>query len=201
MYSPIRRNTRKIVFYRCKNIDEIKEEGSKEEDIYLLAAEEDNFLSKAHVFHCFLVFRSIGEYTSLDLFYCVSLTSSCSLTLTLTLTVTTDKTCQLFDTEYSQSILNSVTTDKTCLLFDTEYSQCILNSVTTDKTCQLFDTKYSQCILKSTTQDENSVFVHTALELTGRKVQNCRKLPVLSHFKCNAYLTTFVWVGFITTIS
>ena len=37
--------------------------------IYLLAPEEDNFLSKALVYYCFLVFRRIGEYISLDLFY------------------------------------------------------------------------------------------------------------------------------------
>ena len=41
--------------------------------------DEDNFLSKALVFHCFIVFRHIGEYISLDLFYFVNLTSSCSL--------------------------------------------------------------------------------------------------------------------------
>ena len=40
-----------------------KEEGSKEED------RQD----------CYLVFRRIGEYTSVDLFYFVNLTSSCSL--------------------------------------------------------------------------------------------------------------------------
>ena len=34
---------------------------------------------KTLVYCCFLVFRSIGEYISLDLFYFVSLTSSCSL--------------------------------------------------------------------------------------------------------------------------
>ena len=37
--------------------------------VYLLTPEEDNFLSKALVFPCFLVFRRIGEYISLDLFY------------------------------------------------------------------------------------------------------------------------------------
>ena len=37
--------------------------------VYLLAPEEDNFLSKALAFLCFLVFRSIGDYVSLDLFY------------------------------------------------------------------------------------------------------------------------------------
>ena len=38
--------------------------------IYFLAPDrEDDFLSKAPVFHCFLVFRRIGEYSSLDLFY------------------------------------------------------------------------------------------------------------------------------------
>ena len=36
-------------------------------------------LSKALVHYCFLVFRRIGEYISLDLFYFVSLTNSCSL--------------------------------------------------------------------------------------------------------------------------
>ena len=41
--------------------------------------EEDNFLSKTLVFHCFLVFCRIGEYISLDLFYFVNLTGSCSL--------------------------------------------------------------------------------------------------------------------------
>ena len=38
-------------------------------------------LSKALVFHCFLVFRRMGELISLDLLCFVSLTSSCSLTL------------------------------------------------------------------------------------------------------------------------
>ena len=42
-----------------------------------LAPDKDNFLSKALVLHCFLVFRRIGEYISLVLFY--NLTSSCSL--------------------------------------------------------------------------------------------------------------------------
>ena len=44
-----------------------------------LAFDEDNFLSKALVFHCFLVLRCIGEYISLVLFcqFC-HLTSSCS---------------------------------------------------------------------------------------------------------------------------
>ena len=37
--------------------------------VYFLAPDEDNFLSKALVFPCFLVFRRIGEYISLDLFY------------------------------------------------------------------------------------------------------------------------------------
>ena len=36
--------------------------------IYLLTTEADNFLSKALVFHFFLVFPRISEYTSLDLF-------------------------------------------------------------------------------------------------------------------------------------
>ena len=47
--------------------------------VYLLAPEEDNFLSKVLVFPCFLVFRRIGEYISLDLFSFVSLISNCSL--------------------------------------------------------------------------------------------------------------------------
>ena len=46
---------------------------------YLLAPDKDNFLSKALVFHRFLVFHHIGENISLDLFYFVNLTSSCSL--------------------------------------------------------------------------------------------------------------------------
>ena len=37
------------------------------------------FLSKGLVFPCFLVFRRLGEYISLELFYFVSLTSGCSL--------------------------------------------------------------------------------------------------------------------------
>ena len=37
--------------------------------IHLLAPDEDSFLSKPLVVHCFLVFRRIGEYISLDLFY------------------------------------------------------------------------------------------------------------------------------------
>ena len=37
--------------------------------IHLLAPDEDNFLLKALVFHCFLVFCCIGEYISLDLFH------------------------------------------------------------------------------------------------------------------------------------
>ena len=37
-------------------------------------------MSKALVHYCFLVFRRIGEDLFLDLFYFVSLTSSCSLT-------------------------------------------------------------------------------------------------------------------------
>ena len=37
--------------------------------VYLLSPEEDNFLSKALMYFCFLVFRRIGEYISLDLFY------------------------------------------------------------------------------------------------------------------------------------
>ena len=47
--------------------------------VSLLRPEEDNFLSKVLVCYCFLVFRRIGEYVSLDLFYFVNLTSSCSL--------------------------------------------------------------------------------------------------------------------------
>ena len=47
--------------------------------IYLLAPEEDISLSKAIVYYCFLVFRSIGEYIFLDLFYFVNLASSCLL--------------------------------------------------------------------------------------------------------------------------
>ena len=31
------------------------------------------------MYYCFLLFRRIGEYISLDLFYFVNLTSSCSL--------------------------------------------------------------------------------------------------------------------------
>ena len=41
--------------------------------ICLLALEEDNFLLKVLVFPCFLVFRRIGEYISLDLFCQLSL--------------------------------------------------------------------------------------------------------------------------------
>ena len=37
--------------------------------IYLLAPDEDNFLLKALVFHCFFVFCCIGKYFSLDLFH------------------------------------------------------------------------------------------------------------------------------------
>ena len=49
------------------------------QSIYRLSPEEDNFLLKALVFHCFFVFCRIGEYNiSLDLFYFVNLTSSCS---------------------------------------------------------------------------------------------------------------------------
>ena len=47
--------------------------------VALLIPEEDNFLSKALVYCCFLVFRRIGEYISLEMFYFVSLTSICSL--------------------------------------------------------------------------------------------------------------------------
>ena len=36
-----------------------------------------DFDNKAIVQYCFLVFRRIGEYISLDLFYFVNLTSSC----------------------------------------------------------------------------------------------------------------------------
>ena len=43
--------------------------------VYPLAPEEDNILSKALVFPCFLVFRRIGESISIALFYLVSLTS------------------------------------------------------------------------------------------------------------------------------
>ena len=32
--------------------------------VYFLVPDEDNFLSKALVFHCFFVFRRIGEYIS-----------------------------------------------------------------------------------------------------------------------------------------
>ena len=38
-----------------------------------------HILSKALVSYCFLVFRRTGEYISLDLFYFVKLSSSCSL--------------------------------------------------------------------------------------------------------------------------
>ena len=38
-----------------------------------------SILVKTLVHYCFLVFRLIGEYISLDLFYFVNLTSSCSL--------------------------------------------------------------------------------------------------------------------------
>ena len=38
------------------------------------------FLLKALMYYCFLVFPCIGEYISLDLFCFVNLTSSCSLT-------------------------------------------------------------------------------------------------------------------------
>ena len=50
--------------------------------VYLLAPEEEFFcVWKALVYYCCLVFRRIGEYISLHLFYFVNLTSSCSLTL------------------------------------------------------------------------------------------------------------------------
>ena len=55
---------RQKVFVRCKKTDLI----------YLLTPDKD-FQSKALVFCC------IGEYISLDLFYFVNLTSSCSLML------------------------------------------------------------------------------------------------------------------------
>ena len=50
--------------------------------VSLLTPEEDFFffLSKSLAYYCFLVFRRIGEYISLDLFNFVNLTSSCSLT-------------------------------------------------------------------------------------------------------------------------
>ena len=43
--------------------------------VSLLTPEEGNFLSKALVYYCFLVFRRISEYISLELFYVVYLTS------------------------------------------------------------------------------------------------------------------------------
>ena len=48
--------------------------------VIYLSSDEDNFLSKALVFPCFLVLRRIGEYISLVLFcqFC-QLTSSCPL--------------------------------------------------------------------------------------------------------------------------
>ena len=44
-----------------------------------LLAPEDDSLSKAPVYYCFLLFHRIGEFISLDVFYFVNLTSSCSL--------------------------------------------------------------------------------------------------------------------------
>ena len=43
---------------------------------YIVLIQFDNFLSKVPVF---LVFHHVGKYSSLDLFYFVNLTSSCSL--------------------------------------------------------------------------------------------------------------------------
>ena len=51
--------------------------------VTLLAPEENIFLLKVPVYCCFLAFRRIGEYISLDLFYFVNLTSSCSLIETI----------------------------------------------------------------------------------------------------------------------
>ena len=48
--------------------------------IYLLASEKDNFSVESA---CFLVFCRIAEYISLDLFYFVNLTSSCTLRASL----------------------------------------------------------------------------------------------------------------------
>ena len=66
----------KIVYFRCKKVDRKKRFFFSLLlllllSIYLLAPEVDDFLSKALVFRCFLVFRRIGEYISLDLFYYV----------------------------------------------------------------------------------------------------------------------------------
>ena len=57
--------------------------------IDLLTPEEDNFLSKALVFHCFVVFRRMGEHISLDLFYFVNLSCYCSLILQYSVVVFT----------------------------------------------------------------------------------------------------------------
>ena len=64
-YSPIRQNTRQQWNTNAFN----RKLPSS------VAPEEDNFLPKVLVFHCFLVFCRTGEYISLDLFYYVTLTN------------------------------------------------------------------------------------------------------------------------------
>ena len=73
----------------CQLTSRTKDEESKEEDRQgadvknkiknLLAPEEEIFCRKHLCTIVFLVFRRIGEYISLNLFYFVSLTSSCFL--------------------------------------------------------------------------------------------------------------------------
>ena len=69
----------KIVFFlvallRCTVCDIVSSQVTPKQDV---------FLSKALVYYCVLVFRRIHVYISVDLFYFVSFTSSCSLILSL----------------------------------------------------------------------------------------------------------------------
>ena len=76
----------KIVFFWCKKTDNKKKKGAKKrtdkEFLFIVCLSSYTrrrpVLSKALVSYCFLVFRRVGEYISLDLFYFVDLTSSCS---------------------------------------------------------------------------------------------------------------------------
>ena len=76
MYSLMRRNTRKQGLTKCYGLVILHQLLvcpllllPSSFVVCLLTPEEDKILSKALVRCCFLVFRCIGEYISLDLFY------------------------------------------------------------------------------------------------------------------------------------
>ena len=65
-----KRFRQKIFFVRCKKIDLYIDNNKNKNYIYLLTPDEDNFLSKAPVFHCSLSFVvQVSTFPFVALFY------------------------------------------------------------------------------------------------------------------------------------